>query len=379
MIVALSHSVPRQPGRLSSSSASTLQYEDHRSTPCEVYWLDCSIVPPKPTDGISVTHTVQSQIQDMCCVQSEDKQLLITTQATYGIHAYNANTDTLEWSLMGKLPSTRQEISAETITTDGVGGLFICDTNNARILVCSVEGTYLGSVLREENQNLTKAWKICWCSEISSLIVAHRKEKRYHVSMIRDTSQKVQAHETTQAEPTEQMSTRIRDPVEMVAFTITPVTEVAEALPLTVTPVESNLTQSAIEPISTQEVVEIMPLEISPIELNLGPLITEPACEEVSDADLSFSEESRTPYNNQTKQATADQTATEAESDETEKTAKGSDVESSADESMDISLEDISDSDLPIAKDDSEDGLDDSTVEDAVQTDNYKGIIIITN
>ena len=153
MIVVLSHPVPRQPGRLSSSLSSSqssssptlLQYEDRWTTPREVHWLDCSAVPPKPFGGFNVTHTDQNQIHDMCSVQNEGKQLFITTQATDGVSAYNASMDKLEWSLEGKLIGMKKEISVEAVTTDGFGNLFMYDANNACIQVCSVDGSYIGN------------------------------------------------------------------------------------------------------------------------------------------------------------------------------------------------------------------------------------------
>ena len=277
MIVALSHSVTRQPGRLSSSlslssvSPTVLQYEDRWTTPREIHWLDCSTVPPKPFEGITVTHTDQNQIHDMCSAQNEGKQLFITTQAADGVCAYNASTDKLEWSLEGKLLGMKQEISAEAVTTDGFGSLFMYDANNACIQVCSVDGSYLGTVLKEENQNLAKPWRICWCSKISSLIVAHTKEKQYHISMIRDTTQRDEIQIEMQAAPsrTESIETRHKDPAQVIAFTIKPVTEVAEKLP------------------------------IEPIGAPSTPPTSEPVCDDVSDADLSLSEDARTTSNKQ--------------------------------------------------------------------------------
>ena len=228
--------------------------------------------------------------------------------------------------------------------------------------------------------------------------------------MIRDTTQRDEFQMEMQAAPsrTEGIETRHKDPAQVIAFTIKPVAEVAEKLP------------------------------IEPIGAPSTPPTSEPVCDDVSHADLSLSEDARTTskkdqrHDKSTTTTAGDLPTTEAESTTTgielttttgevtttatestntttepttiatestttagesttsaAKTASTEtesvereplpelDVPPSAAESMDISYEDISDSDLPGAECDSEYEKDETGLDDAIQMENYKGNVEI--
>ena len=186
--VKLSYSVaPHRPATLCTSTPSTLLYEDRFMHLCEIRYLDCSESQPKST---SVMHTQQSQILDMCCIQHNDKQLLITSRDfDGGIYAYNTDTKTLEWIVKGKLPGMRHDISVEKITTDECGRIFVCDINNMSIQMLTPEGTYLGVALTSEQIVGGKPLRLGWGKKWSCLVLASIKDGRYHLSKVYDKDQ----------------------------------------------------------------------------------------------------------------------------------------------------------------------------------------------
>ena len=189
---------PHLPGRLCSTSdptsgatsGSKLLYEDESKHPHVIRWLDCSTSPPSPATGSNVTHIrIQSGIHDMCCAHVKGRQFLITAHGHKGISGYDASTDKLEWNFEGKVGYSGEAISPQALTTDGRGHLFVCDKQNKCIQMFSVVGgAYLGTVLGTGRNALRKPWRMRWCDDSASLIVVHKKEKYYRVSIVKDVS-----------------------------------------------------------------------------------------------------------------------------------------------------------------------------------------------
>ena len=186
--IVFGHSVaPHVPGPMFTSSPTTLLYEDLSDYPLAVRWLDCSVSPPKPASGKNATNTQQIQVWDMCFVRSRgDKGLLITTRGPDGgIYGYDTDTDKLDWIVKGTLPGMSKSVTADAVTTDGRGHLFVCDTVNACVHILSVDGTYLGSPLKAGEQDIGGPWRIRWLENSSSLVVVHIKDLRHHISVVR--------------------------------------------------------------------------------------------------------------------------------------------------------------------------------------------------
>ena len=189
--IVLSHSVePHRPGRLCTSSPTTLLYVDHSKLPREVRWLDCAKSPPRLLSAKNFTCTEQDSIYDICCVKHRDKQLLITTHELEGINAYNTSSNKREWCVLAELCETAKNIRPQSITTDGHGHLFVVDKNNACIQMFSTGSVYMGPVL--EKERFADLGEIDWCSSNSSAAVVHRRGKYCQIAKIQETQEEME-------------------------------------------------------------------------------------------------------------------------------------------------------------------------------------------
>ena len=173
--VVLSHSVaPCQPRKLFAIPPSTLLFEDASLGRRTIYKLDCSVF---PADSIPFIQTELNEIWDISFTKHEGKQLLFITEGHKGLFAYNYGTGDLEWSVKRKLHAG--------LTTDARGHLFHCVGSGEKrwVEVFTPEGTELG-VLQIEKGEFLRPWRIRWCREISSLILAHRKSSQWFISII---------------------------------------------------------------------------------------------------------------------------------------------------------------------------------------------------
>ena len=208
--VVLSHKMDLQPGCLSAYTSSKLQYEVRWTSPREIRWLDCSTCPPQPVDTSCVTHIKGNQIYDMCCFMDAEELILVATQGVLGLHAYDTFENEVVWTAKGRYSGMEQEMNAQALATDELGHLFVSDSNNTCIHVISTDRKqYLGTLVKEENQDLA----ICWCKGIASLLVAYTLDRRtYHVNLIRDTSLEIPGvadKQTDLSEPTQEMEDEI--------------------------------------------------------------------------------------------------------------------------------------------------------------------------
>ena len=85
----------------------------------------------------------------------------------------------------GKLENMKKDIRPWGITTDGHIGMFICDINNDCILMVSVDGQYLGTVLQAGQCDLGAPWRLGWCRPTESLIVQDVKDEESCISVIK--------------------------------------------------------------------------------------------------------------------------------------------------------------------------------------------------
>ena len=151
---------PQHPVIMCTASPAMLLYQDKLRH--VVSWLDCRSLVPSPISGNEVTVLQKNWIRDMCCIESGNKQLLITSyfsttfdrKVRSGVRAYNTETSEVEWSVTGKVPGMQGEMSSWGIATNGRGYLFVSDINNICIQVFSADGVYIGPILRQGEQGL---------------------------------------------------------------------------------------------------------------------------------------------------------------------------------------------------------------------------------
>ena len=164
---------PHLPGRLCTSSPTTLLYLDYTQKPCQVRALDCSSSTPKPAKNI-IHVPQQSGIYDICCVTHNNKQLLYITHGYKGLFTYNTRTDQPDWNFTGNVPGMKKAIGPQGVTSDSNGHLFVCDVHNACIQLFSVtNGKYFGTYLMKGEEGLGTPRLIRWCRNTASLVVAH--------------------------------------------------------------------------------------------------------------------------------------------------------------------------------------------------------------
>ena len=197
-----------RPGRICTSSASSsssdmLLFVDHKQHPREAKWLDCSKSPPEPAEDAGSVHVQHDIVWDLCCctfMKNSNQRLLITTGGFDGVNAHNTGTDKLEWSVKGGLSGVGDEMTAEGVTSDGHGHLFVSDENNKCVHVFSISGDHVGTVLHEGEQGLGRPRLIHWCDSSFSLIVAHIIDEQYCLSQVEVAQEVV----TTSVEETNQ-------------------------------------------------------------------------------------------------------------------------------------------------------------------------------
>ena len=117
----------------------------------------------------------------MCFVQEQNKNFVILTGiGRHGIHAYNADTNSLEWK------KETEGMEKAGVASDGHGHLFVFDKANKCVHTLSVlNGQYMGCLIIEGDQDLRRPCWGVWYEETSCLIVAHAKGNERYVSVIR--------------------------------------------------------------------------------------------------------------------------------------------------------------------------------------------------
>ena len=173
---------PRKPTRLFQVSPSVLLYYCRANAEQgEIHWLDCEALPPRVIKHKNIIHLPKDMWWDMCFVQGPNKNLVVATaDGPEGIHAYNADTNSLEW---------KKEIDGMEkagIAADGHGHLFVFDKENKCVHMLSVaDGQYKGCLIKEGEQDIGRPCWGVWSEETSSLIVAHAKGSKRFISVVR--------------------------------------------------------------------------------------------------------------------------------------------------------------------------------------------------
>ena len=180
-VVKWNHRVaPHHPGRLATSKSSpeVLLYMDEKSSARDVRYLDCSTFPPKASNKtISVAGGLQDYfLYDLCSISQGNDQLILSSFGYKGIYALDASTGNTKWKIFEKLSGMDNWMRARGIAADEQNHLFVCDADNQCVQRFSLNGNYLGPVLRYGDQNLGIPNRICWCHNTSSLVVAHQEK-----------------------------------------------------------------------------------------------------------------------------------------------------------------------------------------------------------
>ena len=176
--VVYNHPVaPHEPGYLCTIPPATLLFEDQSSEPRIIHKLDCSRFPSRISYTTQSIRTAVNEIWDMSFTEYQGKQLLLITEGYRGLFAYNCGTGDLEWSVEGRFHGG--------LTTDAKGHLFHCVESGEKrcVKVFTTKGADLG-VLQINKDKFPEPWRIRWCREISSLILAHRKSGQWFISII---------------------------------------------------------------------------------------------------------------------------------------------------------------------------------------------------
>ena len=185
-------------GILTTSPDGLLGYVD--ASPCvsDLVWIDCKRTPPEPSPPVKMEHyhTVHT---GMC---SEEKNVFIATFrdcfSRVGLYAYNTETHTELWEVKKiTVPETNpgsgdeseeDEEKRETqgIVVDGKGHIFVCDINKSVVhLYSSGKGTDLGIAIKEGQHGIGKPFLLSWNNTIPSLIVAHKKNNKNVLSVLK--------------------------------------------------------------------------------------------------------------------------------------------------------------------------------------------------
>ena len=142
--------------------------------------------------GSDITQTDQGAIFDICCIQNETKQLLITALGYKGVNAYNTSKEGLEWEVKGRVPCMKKILSAARVATNGHDQVIVCDDYNDCIQMFTVDGHYMGTVSVDSDTFLGTPSRIDWCKNTSSLAVVHLKESQLGISKIKIDAEQVQ-------------------------------------------------------------------------------------------------------------------------------------------------------------------------------------------
>ena len=185
-----SHSVaPHRPGLLAirDSSQRLLIYQDQGRGGLGVGKLSCSSYPPKTTNMKNSPRSsefIDLKLQDMIsCVTLPNDELIIKSFGSNGICTSHITSGKIRWKAKGRLPGMQKSMIARGIDTDGRGHLFVCDIANQCIQIFSLDGDYLGVLLRYGEQDLGIPFRIRWCRVVSSAVILHHRNDGCFISV----------------------------------------------------------------------------------------------------------------------------------------------------------------------------------------------------
>ena len=166
------------PGRLFQAHPSTLLCVNKNRR--RMHWIDCSSNEHKI---LSVTRTSHIDIQDMCIVDQDSRQILVTSNNFAGLNAYDVTSGIVSWSVVGRPPGMTEELCSVGVTTDKQGHLLVCDSSNKCIHIFATNGNYLGPIFK--NHPLGAPQLVRWHEKHSLLVVATMIQSDFHIGLIK--------------------------------------------------------------------------------------------------------------------------------------------------------------------------------------------------
>ena len=159
----------------------------------KIHLVDCSTTPPTLQGEKPIVYGGKEDLSDMCT----SRDLLVVARGVDGVFAYTLDVTPytlyggkLKWEVSGELPGMHWDMSAEGVTADDNGHLFVCDEYNRCVhLLSAQDGAHLGAVVREWREVLVRPQKVIYHRKSASVIFAHEVEEMYQLS--------VSSHEVT--------------------------------------------------------------------------------------------------------------------------------------------------------------------------------------
>ena len=168
------------PGRMFQVHPSTLLCVNKNRR--RMHWIDCS---NKEHKLLSVTRISHIDVEDMCIVEQDNNQILVTSNSFAGLKAYDVTSGIVSWSVIGRPPGMVEELCSLGVTTDKQGHLLVCDSSNQCIHIFSTDGNYLGPIF--ENQLLGTPQLVRWHEKHSLFVVVTMIQSEFHISLIKLT------------------------------------------------------------------------------------------------------------------------------------------------------------------------------------------------
>ncbi len=139
----------------SGSQPGTLIYADRTRGHSKLRFLDCTDSSPFiSTDRKPIT-TRQSLIHHICCIEDHSPPLVVTSSSYEGsVCAHDLNSGDLLWHLSGRPGGIERYLSPRSVISDGEGHLLVADYNNKCLLMFSLEGTHLYTLLNTQQPGL---------------------------------------------------------------------------------------------------------------------------------------------------------------------------------------------------------------------------------
>ena len=145
--------------------------------------MSCQTIPPTTSDIDSYLH--QTTASDISLISHKDTQFVAICSSGRGIICFDNNFNKSLWAIRGAVRGCDTEMEAEGVTTDDMGHIFVCDSENSCIHMFSTSGIYTDTILRAEEAGLGKLLKVKWCSTTGSVVVAHCVEGKINLTALK--------------------------------------------------------------------------------------------------------------------------------------------------------------------------------------------------
>ncbi len=122
---------------------------------------------------------------DVFCAIGTSSHLILVASRTGALAAHEGQYKKL-WSISGAIGELDKELDIRSVTADkSVKFIAAADRANRRVLLFSSDGSYRGTLLKQEEAGLGELQFIRWCEKNSHLVVFHKKGQNIHVTAIK--------------------------------------------------------------------------------------------------------------------------------------------------------------------------------------------------